>query len=131
MSMGNMACHADIISKEDVKKLCPVSYRSFMDEIIDQGMTFDEVARIIGSEYECVGEGDIDELYEELCDTFYKKTGLLLSVVYHDAEDCYDELDGGAFSIEDAYIVNPALEALKKDTKKPLIVERKFWTVFG
>ena len=139
MGMGTIACHADIIENKQLEKLCPVEYKAFMDAIDgSEEADFDSVCRSL--QYE---EGVIEDCSEEestlildtfqhLVDAFSNKTLLSLGVVHHDQEDRYDELDGGAFTIADAYIPNPAVAKLSKQlNSKATVVERKYWTTFG
>jgi hypothetical protein len=63
---------------------------------------------------------------------FNKKTKLFLDVVYHEAEDGGDELDGGSFSIDNAYIRNPSIDRLNELVKSETdVVNATCWTTLG
>ena len=139
MGMGTYACHADTIEPTYVEKICIEEYKSLSKALAkSEDVDFDYMCRTIGTYCDTVEEefGDegkaIDEAYEALAKAFREKTGLSLGVTHHDPEDSVDELDGGTFTIENAYIRNPALDSLNASLKSEVdVVERKFWTTFG
>ena len=131
MSMETSACYADIVSNEFVAKQCPLEYGMLIDTIISAGIDIDVFffAKYFDNEYDNIEEGFdvhiIDKSYDALKEAFKEKTGLELGVIYHDAEDRGDDLDGGAFTVDGVYGYTTAGEKFKDD------IERKFWTVFG
>ncbi len=124
MSMNNYCCYEDCIEEAFVKEMCPDEYKALM-EILDQEET-DFFAFCDGIYNDC-DDVPIRAIgaFEVLQNAFQDKTKLTLNVTYCNAEERSDELDGGSFTIDNAYQLT---EAAKKHEKH---IGRKHWTVFG
>lgn len=134
MGMGNYACHADTVTDEFVREICPT-------EIEELEFVLDSNDYSMGQLGYCADTGDIqgelelelDEdvallvlnAYEKVCAVFEDKTGLELDLKYHNNEDRGDEVDEEFWTVEGVYIFSPAGEKYKDK------IERKFWTNFG
>ncbi len=133
MSMGNYASHADTVEEDFVKEMCSDELQAFflvMDGVgIKPGafaQAFDQDDLQDRTSCTAADEQLIKKAWDVLYDAFEAATGgLELGMVYHDADDSGDELDGWKFSVDGVYGLT---EAGKKYNDK---IVRKHWTVFG
>ncbi len=133
MGMGNYPCQADTIEIEFVKEMCPDELDDFLVALDDNGVSREDFAQAFEQDdlqdiASCTAEEEKQIMVEwdKLYGTFKKATGgLELGMVYHDADDRGDELDGWKFSVDGVYGYTPAGEKYKDK------IIRKSWTVFG
>lgn len=134
MGMGNYPCYADTITEDFVRKICPDEIETFM--LILEGLgtspgayaqaiqiqdDIETALNVLADQAEL-----IDNAWAVLASAFLEKTGgLELGMVYHDAEDRGDELDGWSFSVGGVFDYTPAGKKYQNE------IERKSWTVFG
>lgn len=135
MGMGSIPCHADVISLENLRKLCPATMQdienhpeweafggwgeasTYLDEL---GYNNEETPPLF-----------LRPHYRELQEAFQKVTGLKLFLNYYDPEsgDRYDELpdgeDGFYFSVDGVWQRTESGEKYKE------YIETRTWTVFG
>jgi len=129
MGMGNYPDYADTVAGDFVKEICPEEYHNFHQKLGELDIPFDDFCDYIFSENELTLEENeqeaLDQCYDALSDAFNDKTGLELYVVYHNAEDRGDELDGGSWAVTGVYQLTPAGEKYKNK------IYRKCWTYYG
>jgi len=129
MGMGNYPDYADTVSEDFIKEICPEEYKNFFTYLDEVDISFDEFCDMVHTENELSLEEDeqkkLDECYDVLSDAFNDKTKLELYVVYHNAEDRGDELDGGSFAVDKVYQLSPAGEKYKDK------LTRLSWTNYG
>ena len=99
MSMGHSACTAWTISDEDCAKVCKKAWNNMVLALGDKNMSLDELAQHIDMD-----DYDIDVVPVYIMDAvhgfrkaFEKKTGLSISLGYHNSDDegdRYDDIDG-------------------------------------
>jgi len=130
MGMGYAGSYADVISEEGVKEVCPKEYQALMDAMVGippiEAMDFDELAQ--QAEYNEIENKDAEQALEVLKEAFDKKTGLALSIGYHDADeqgDRYDDINGGFWCVGGMY------ELTKAGKKFEKYVQRKMFVSFG
>ena len=134
MGMGNYECHADTVTDDFVKEICHEEMRELEIALTASDYSLEELGACNDSgDFEEQIRGALDEdfvtiiiaSYENLCKVFQEKTGLELSIKYHNKEDRGDEVDGMFWEVDGVYIFSPAGEKYKDK------IERKFWTVYG
>jgi len=130
MGMGNYPNYADTISIDFVKEICNQEYLALDDALGDADLLFDDFCyyKHIEQELETDTEKqreNIDKAWDRLKAAFDKETGLELHIVFANAEDRGDELDGGSFAVEGVYQLSPAGKKYKDK------IERKAWNNFG
>ena len=111
MGMGYGANYADIISAEDVEKICPDEWKAFIAALETEEETVDSFAM----------EAMCDERPE-------KKTQLEIGIGYHNSDDegsRYDDVDGAYWWVSGMY------ELTEAGKKMEDIVRRHFWVTFG
>ncbi len=141
MSMSNIACYSDTVSDDFVKEICMEEYQSLIDNLFEF-LSLPEFAEVVQWDdledgikegiriraIVSIADNDIQTIvtsWMKLKEKFQSETGLELGMVYHEAQDGGDELDGYAFSVGNVYQYTPAGEKFKDK------IERKFWTNFG
>lgn len=125
MGMGYGANFAEVIEEKNLKKLCPKTFEAFMDSLQTTSTSLDEVAQF--EAYDDLDEA-VKTAFIDLQIDFNKKTGLELSMGYHDADgegDRYDDVDGAFWTVEGMYELTPAGKKIGG------LVSRKFWVTFG
>jgi len=128
MSMGYGSNYADVIEKSEVDKICDEASAILLAELLADGMTFDELAKLTDIEDYAEIPDPILKAYETLQEQFEKFTGLSLGLGYHDVDesgDCYDDVDGGYFWVDGMYELTEAGKKYKN------IVDRKCFVTFG
>ena len=152
MSFETFCNFADILPEEKIKELCPVEWKDFENCLLTAGIPLDDFSNYASdAEDEFDGKDlmnfqgwedfvekcrfeDEDQVevaeqvfnaYQRICEHFEKITGLKIRIVYHELDDDYDELEGYAWGIENAYQMTPEAEKFKK------IIRRLFWTNSG
>ena len=127
MGMGYSGCYGDIISDENLEKLCPETFKAFMESLNENPEDAPHPASsLMFNDGEC-GE-IITGTYEALQKDFKTKTGLELNIGYHDADndgDRYDEVGDVYWTVDGMWQYTPAGKKMKD------IVERKTWVQFG
>jgi len=129
MSQSHYPNYADTVEIDFVKEICKAEYDEFIFALNKAEVCFDEFCccKFTSDELNTKEEyiKKIDEAYEALQKKFKSETGLELYVVYADAEERGDELDGGSFAVGGVYCKTLAGD---KYIKK---IERKSWNTFG
>lgn len=126
MSMGYGAAYADCIEESTIKKFCPKEFKALEDSLEDTSFTMEDVAR--EEMFDSIGSKEVHKAFVNLKKAFEKKTGLSLSIGYHDSEndgDCYDQISGIYWAIDGMYQLTPAGKKMNK------YVERKTFVQFG
>ena len=135
MGMGNYACHKDVVKPEFVKNLCTKEYQDFIDVLAEikcditkfaDDYTYSEIPGISkeNAEKAC-------EVFGKLCDAFEKATrvngndGLYLNLIFHEAQDRGDELNGVGWAVENVYQLTPSGVKFIEE------IDRVTWTYFG
>jgi hypothetical protein len=136
MGMGYGANYADAISEAGIKKIVGNELFNKFIEVVeaDEDMGMDEVANAL--QYEDSDEmtnKEITEAYSELVKVFNEKTGLELSIGYHDEEqgDRYDDMQGIYWSVGGMYDLTPEGKKLQEVLGEKNQVERQFFVTFG
>ena len=139
MGMGYGANYADVISKEDIIKVCGNPAKEFFDYLKEDG-AFDAFALAVDRDCAEYADGLLDEkefyetfaLLKDMCSCFAKETnGLTIGLYYHDSKDDgdrYDDVSGGFFHVEGMYQLTPEGKALNN---KEIYVVRSFYVTFG
>ena len=135
MGMGSIPCHADVISLENLRKLCPgFSSSTSNGRLLEEFGGWEAAARHIdecGPDYDETTPLFLKPHYRELQEAFNEVTGLTLFLNYYDPEsgDRYDELpdgeDGFYFSVDGVWQRTESGEKYKE------YIETGTWTVFG
>ena len=134
--MDNYAYYADTVKEEFVKKLCPKEYKEFRDFVVETSSLrdFADNYQYKYSKNDCdFNEEDFNkanELFIKLSEAFNKATivegeGLYLGLVYHEANDRGDELNGVGWTVDGHRTYTPTGEKFKDEIK------RLTWTYFG
>ena len=148
MGMGYAGNHAVIISDENLEKLCPAEYKTFVkifeSPYISEDMvhSFLDFGEDLGDTYG--GEEDVAEetweslaaslqaAWDLLADAFRVKTAvgdstLSLYYGYHGSDDGdrYDDIQGRYWGVDQARVYTPAAEAVKD------ILEDAFFVCYG
>ena len=128
MSMGYGSNYADVLDEKVIKDSCPKEWKEFMSALKNQGFDLDEFA-------ECINLGELEEenknlqeLFVNLREALEARTGMEISLLYHNSDDNgdrYDDVNGAFFHVDNFYIKNPVLERFHDK------VERKFFVTFG
>jgi hypothetical protein len=139
MGMGSIPCHADVISLENLRKLCP-AFSSTSNDALHPSRLLEEfggwgaAARHLdecGPDYDETCPLFLKTHYRELREEFNEVTGLTLFLNYYDLEagDRYDELpdgeDGFYFSVDGVWQRTESGEKFKE------YIMTGTWTVFG
>jgi hypothetical protein len=126
--MGYVGAYADTISDNDIKKVCRSQWKKF-----EMSLGPDRWEDFIYARYH---EEDLNpdtlKAFENLKDTFYKKTGLTLDADYHDSEnngDRYDDIQGAYWCVEGVWTVTTKYKKAKKLFK--ITVNRKMFVQYG
>ena len=129
MGMGYSACYADVISEENLIKLCPEDAGVFFGLFGDHGGTcgsLEEAARSL--QYQDGDYADqVESAYKELQRVFLIKTGLELNIGVHEEDDGsrYDDLNGVYWAVDGVWEYTPAGKRFKD------VIEKKTWVNFG
>ena len=135
MGMGSIPCNADVISLDNLRKLCPAVMQDIEKHPEWEGFGgWGAAANHIdecGPDYDETPPLFLKPHYRELQEEFNKATGLKLFLNYYDLEsgDRYDELpdgeDGFYFSVDGVWQRTESGEKYKD------YIETGTWTVFG
>jgi len=136
MGMGNYAAFAEVVSKGFVEKISPEKFQNLIEALDEvENMSMEELAICAQYQEDIFGElitkcseedaKKIYDAYNDLCMDFAEKTDLSLYLMYHNAEDRGDEVNGAFWCVEGVYTYTPAGEKYKNE------IGRKFWTNFG
>jgi hypothetical protein len=133
MGMGYGANYADVISWEEIKKLCPNECHAVEARVEELDTSLDGWMAILDERSANEPTDKDKELLNQLCMAFENATAvgeskLSLHPMYHSTEDegdRYDDVSGGFFHVENLYQYSPAGEKIKA------AVERKFFVTFG
>lgn len=131
MGFGYGSNYADVISEENVKKICPKEYKAFIDALEKEDKDLYDFA--IGDQMGEETSNVLGLVWNNLCVAFRQATTVGnscfdLNIGYHDKDsdgDRYDEVDGYFFSVDGAYQLSPAGEKFEK------IFDRKFFVTAG
>jgi hypothetical protein len=144
MASGTSACYADVIEAENVKKISPIAYKSFLKVLKTQKVTLEDFA--VQYQRQEVQNEKCLKAWNQLANDFEGKTkvmtsvnlngvnswaysvGLQLGISFHDIDesgDRYDEVNGVFFYVDGVYQKTPAGKEIGD------MVERKFYTQFG
>ena len=109
--------------------MCPEECEKLFNFLKSIEISFNEFCSEAAFEFEFnlieEEQNKLKKMYRDLVSAFNRKTGLALYVVYANAEDRGDELDGGSFAVENVYQYTPA----GKKYKDKII--KKCWNIFG
>jgi len=136
MSMDNYPQNADTIEESFVKETCPSFFSIFMDALKDADYELETFAMRVRSgdaEGEMAMDSELDEkqahhlltLFDGLCGAFHGKTGLELSLNWHEAMDRGDEVNGEFWTVDGVWQRTPAGEKYKD------WIMTKVWNLFG
>lgn len=120
MSFSYYANHADVVDQDFVKKTCPKEYAALMATFTVEH-PLEELAQYDGEDSTAESKAAL----QKLIDAFHKKTKLYLYLVYNQAEQAGDELDGVGWAVGGVYRRTPAGNKYSKRIK------RLFWTTCG
>jgi hypothetical protein len=127
MGMGYGANFADVIDDKFVKETCPDELKELLAAIKAEDMDFEAFAQEAKYEdYSCSVVPE--EAYNKLIAAFNDKTGLTVTLGFHDQDeegDRYDQVNGAFWDVENAYQFT---EAGKKYEKH---INRKLYVSFG
>lgn len=137
MSSGTQGLYAEVITRKDLFKVCRKQLLDFEKVLNDGGLLFDDFCRSMafeGAEVEKeVSAPNVTELakaYDNLLKAFSKKApGLSLYIVHSEADEAYDEFEGGNWAVEGCYVPSSAKKKLEK--KFGVSIDRQHWTVYG
>jgi 23S rRNA G2069 N7-methylase RlmK/C1962 C5-methylase RlmI len=130
MGMGYLANFADTVEENFVKETCPKEFDALNEALNeDEDVTIDTVAADIENNPDDFTE-EIQKAYKALKSAFKKKTGLDISIAYHDSNDGgdrYDDVNGVFWVLEfsSVYKMTPAASKIKDK------IRRAFYVVFG
>lgn len=135
MSMDNYPCSADVVEIDFVKEMCPAEYTSFETILKIHNIKFDDFGHFnlaedlegeLSDEHNEIATDEIIGAYEFLCQTFREVTGgLHLTIMWAEAMDRGDEVDGAFWSVDGVYGYTLAGEKYKDR------IVKKSWNVFG
>ena len=126
MSMGYGAGYADVVTELFVQEQCCKEFDKFKSLVSDMG-AFAQLC-MIDEQDSSEEHPNVIRAYNALCMAFKRKTGLLLSLGYHNSDDegsCYDDVDGIYWAVSGVYKLTPAGKKYRK------AIERKFFVTFG
>jgi len=131
MGFGYGSNYADVVSEENVKKICPAEYQDFIDALEKEDKDLYDFA--INEQLSEEASDIVAFAWQKLCVVFRQATTVGnscfdLSIGYHDSEsegDKYDEVDGYYFHVTGTYQLSPAGEKFEK------IFDRKFFVTAG
>jgi hypothetical protein len=141
MSNGYAAAVEQVISIEDINKVCPDEWNLFFnlcEKNIKGGWKEYIRAEYHEDEPELLdnnAEFDYDNLnniFTNLFTAFDEKTGLRLNWGYHNSDyqgDCYDDLNGSYFSVDGVY--TESSEYVKAKKQFGITVEEKRFVIYG
>ena|SRR3990167_4860505 len=120
MSEGYMACYADVVTDDFVKEICPRKFNLFQEMkhklelenvLSGEENSFREYLQSNEDPEPGTAAADAVGAYIALKTAFQKKTGLSLTLSWHDSDNDgqkYDEVDGEFWSVENVYDYTPA-----------------------
>jgi hypothetical protein len=130
MSSGYSASKADTITRDQLNKVCPKEYATFMKACDDsEEFNIDSYSNVLDMD-----DGEHPSIkipYDELYVAFNLITGLELSLSAHDGEskgDVYDDVDGHFWCIDNAYVMTPDAIAFENEYGD---IEDTRWVEFG
>jgi hypothetical protein len=130
MGMGYGANFAEVIEEKSVEKFCKKELAALnvaLDKDDQDFGSFAQAAHATDFDHFQIGKKAI-KAYEVLQYAFTKKTGLLLSLGYHDADnegDRYDDVNGAFWCVHGMYQLSKAGKKMQK------FVDRKFYVIYG
>jgi hypothetical protein len=148
MSQEFCGCQTDIVQESFVKKICPDEFVEFNEIIKEHGVIFNRFAQEMNfnnNDVEGIGESEfdlmvencgnltLDEIRTTLSDAwknlkraFRQNTGgLTLGLVYHQAQERGEELDGYAWEVGRVWIKSKAGKKYADE------IERISWVEIG
>lgn len=128
MGMGYAANYADVIPEKEVELICPQEYKSFLEILEKANMDLDTFSRDVAYNAKDHHVQQVVDGWFALEKAFERKTGLWLSINYHDSANDgsrYDDVDGYFFELGNVYQLKPEAEKIKGK------IERKFYVSFG
>lgn len=144
MSMGNSACFDEVIEDKNIKKILGkeharklTTFRKLFTKVSEEEGAYCVIDYIGDHIIDAVDDPfskdirKLDALWSDISKLVKEKTGLELSVCFHEFENEYDEVDGLYFAFRNAQLYKPtkAYANLMKLYGKD-VVNRKFYTVF-
>ena len=127
MGMGYSANHADVVDDKFIKKTCPDELKELLNAVKAENMEFEDFAKeAVYQDYSCSIVPE--QAYAKLIAAFHDKTGLSVTLGFHDQDeegDRYDQVNGAFWDVENVYQLT---EAGKKNEK---YINRKFYVSFG
>ncbi len=134
MSMDNYPQNADTVEESFVKETCPMLLQELMEALGIANYDLEDFAKAVGDgDPEGTLGMDLDEekaehlfkIFDVLCGAFRAKTGLELTLNFHEAQDKGDEVDGYFWDVDGVWQRTPAGEKYKDK------ITPKVWNVFG
>ena len=145
MGMGSAPAQTQVVKHEIVKKVVPTEYEAFEELMkkhdsdlecdyydgIVQSLNQDELIEddISDDEFKA-----INEAYEKLCNAFYEKTKLSLSLnnLSEDDGGRYDDVGGTFWEVGNVYQLTPEAEAFNKQfgTEDEPAIKNALYTIW-
>lgn len=130
MGNGYLACYADVVGETFIKKTAPKEWKKFNGLFVKSDAEVRDIVDLFtGYEYEKTDDNDLlREAYDSLVKKFNEKTGLTLSINYHDSGndgDRYDEVNEWFWEVGGVYDITPAGKKYGK------YITRSTWVTFG
>jgi len=129
MSNGYSAAYDDVIDAKNIEKFCKKEWDKFQDVFKNNILlNLDDYASQSSQGEMEEDYNEVDKKFIALAKQFYKKTGLELSIRYHDADnegDCYDGVNGAFFGVDGMYQFTPAGKRMQK------YVRRETYVIYG
>ena len=129
MSMSHYCCYEECVEESFVKQICPAEHALFMAALSKAESNFESFCCADCQEEDIEADEEnieaVNITFDALKSAFNKITGLILSTVYHIAEERGDDLNGGSFCVDNVYRYTDAAEKYKAH------ITRKHWVDFG
>jgi hypothetical protein len=132
MSMGYGANYADTVSDKFVKKIVGAKLFNCLQSLLKEDTNDGDLDMLnfydASDKKFLVTEGFTEafiKCYEQICTVFRNKTKLSLQLIYHDAKDRDDEVDGLFWVVDGVYQLTKAGKKHQKEIK------RAFYVTFG
>ena len=128
MGMGYGVNYVDTVKDSFVKKNCPKEWKALMIalETSEEGLDLESLA--IAIYHDEADDKNVMIALENLQDSFEQKTGLSLTLGFHDVVECgdrYDEVNGSYWIVNGVYQYTPAGKKYKDK------IDRKMFVTFG
>ena len=124
--MGYGAGYADVVNESFIQEHCDKELTKFKSLVVDIE-AFAQLA-MIDEQDSSEESANVVRAYNALRMAFKRKTGLMLSLSYHNSDDegsSYDEVDGVYWAVDGVYQLTSA------GKKYSMEIQRKFFVAFG